>query len=210
MRSTYKKLLVINGSLGGKTGNTFSIFSAQLDIYLQKNKDVKCTIIHLCDDQKNFASPLFWKKNLLKHDAIFVMTGTYWDSWSSHLQRFLETTTSLECDECFFGKPIGALVSMHSVGGKEVLSRLLGVFSTQGYLIAPQTSLVISLATEMAIKIEKDLRKKNFSDDFWNQNEIPEILQRLMAYSASLPKEVKPWAVDKKDPKRQWAKLLNH
>lgn len=204
-----KKLLVINGALGGKKGNTFFIFENQLKEYLKRNKNVKASILHLSENKKDYSTIGFWKKTLATHDAVFVLTGTYWDSWSSHLQRFLEVTTALECDPAYFGKPIGAFVSMHSVGGKEVLSRLLGVFSTQGYLIPPQTSLTLSLATEMAIRLEKNTQKKNFSDDFWSREEIPAILSRLMAYTSAVPIGVSPWEVDKKDPKRQWAKLLN-
>ncbi len=208
-----QKLLIINGGLGGKDGNTFLIFSKQLKIFLAQNNNIKSSVIHLKDfAKKSLSSNLeikFWKENLNNHDAIFILTGTYWDSWSSYLQRFLEVTTSLECDKCYYGKPVGVLVTMHSVGGKEVLSRLQGVFSTQGYLIPPQSSLVISLASEMALELEKKSKKNNFSGDFWSQSEIPEVLARLMAYTSSTPKAISAWEVDKKDPKRIWAKLLN-
>ena len=203
------KLLIINASLGGKNGNSFKLFEPALKTFRKNNPKTKVTILHLGDNKKQYQSISFWKKVLQEHHAYFVLSGTYWDSWSSHLQNFLELTTPLECDPCFFGKPIGALISMHSVGGKEVLSRLLGVFSTQGYLIAPQTSLVLSLASELALELEKKSQLKNFSDDFWSKDEIPDILERLMSYAACRPKNIKPWAVDKKDPRRIWAKLLN-
>lgn len=203
------KLLILDANLGGKKGNTFQLFSPKLNHFLSKHKNIKATIFHLSDEKKSYSQVTFWKKTFSAHDAVFILTGTYWDSWSSHLQRFLEITTELECDHSFFGKPVGAMVSMHSVGGKEVLSRLQGVLSTQGYLVPPQTSLVISLATEMALLLEKKTKKKNFSADFWSTDEIPEILWRLIAYAQLKPMGVRPWEVDKKDPKRQWAKLLN-
>lgn len=202
------KLLILDASLGGKKGNTFQLFSPQLNHFLTQHKSIKATTIHLNDEKKSYSKATFWRKTFSAHDAIFILTGTYWDSWSSHLQRFLEITTELECDPCYFGKPVGAMVSMHSVGGKEVLSRLQGVLSTQGYLVPPQTSLVISLASEMALLLEKKTKKKNFSADFWSTEEIPEILFRLISYAQLLPVGVRAWEVDKKDPKRKWAKLL--
>lgn len=205
------KLLIIDGSLGGKKGNTFSIFSSQLKTFKRQNPQVKVTIIHLNEifitKNKSFNSPNFWKKTLQSHHAYFFLCGTYWDSWSSYLQAFLEVTTALECDSSFFGKPAGALITMHSVGGKEVLSRLQGVLSTQGYLIPPQSSLTISLASELALKYEKMLPKKNYHDDFWSKDELCPILERLICFCNITPKTVTPWEIDRHDPKRLWINL---
>ena len=63
-------------------------------------------------------------------EAVLFVTGTYWDSWGSPLQKFLEDHAYLETSPVLMGKPAGAIVLQHFCGGKAVLSRLQGVLST--------------------------------------------------------------------------------
>lgn len=69
---------------------------------------------------------------LAEASGFVFVTGTYWDGWSSHLQRFLEEATHTEATSLWLGKPASVWVTAHSVGGKGVLSRLQGVLSSSG------------------------------------------------------------------------------
>ena len=89
---------------------------------------------------------------LEKSQGFVFVTGTYWDSWGSPLQKFLENVTDLEGSPAFLGKPAIVMVLNHSVGGKGVLSRLQGVLSTLGCLIPPMSGIVYSWVTEQLLK----------------------------------------------------------
>ncbi len=189
------KTLIINASLGGDQGNSMNFLPPE--IFLNPT-----TIIGLSElselTQEEYINLFLNLFN--EHDHVLFISGTYWDSWSSHLQYFLETITPLEAHPCLFGKPAGVLITMHSVGGKEVMSRLQGVLSTYGFLIPPHSGLVLSLATELARQSQSE-----FQDDFWSKEEIPLIIENLSAYS-KLSTKAKPWSVDHKDPTRVWNK----
>lgn len=83
-------------------------------------------------------------------------TGTYWDSWSSKLQRMLEEMTLADEHYCMFGKPAAVLVTEHSMGGKGIVSRLQGVLSVLGVLIPPMTGFLYSMTTHEALKVMTD------------------------------------------------------
>lgn len=126
------------------------------------------------------------------------MTGTYWDSWGSPLQKFLEDFTDYEVRESILGKPAGVITLMHSVGGKEVLSRLQGVLSSMGFLIPPLTGMTCSLATEIAAK-----KNPQHAKDFWTLGDLEIVLQNIRA-AAELEKPWSAWPVDRKNYKARW------
>jgi hypothetical protein len=64
----------------------------------------------------------------------------------------LEWVTPWEGSPDILGKPVGVVVSAHSVGAKGVLSRLQGVLSCIGLLIPPMSGMVITMASEMALE----------------------------------------------------------
>lgn len=198
---TKTKLLIINAALNGNHGNTFQCFKkiepllndhCELQILELKNLN------HL--DSKDYQEVIAQK--IKASDALYFMTGTYWDSWSSYLQRFLEESTFLEATATLFAKPAGVFTTMHSVSGKEVMSRLQGVLSSQGYLIPPHSSLTISLASELARKTES-----SFQDDFWSTDEILHTIKNVLSYACQ-PTKASAWSVDHKDPKRLWITLV--
>ncbi len=193
-----KKILHLIASLEGKAGNTYKLIG-DLKNSLPAGFEIK--EIELLSLSKLTSAD--YKTKILEIftdiDALVISTGTYWDSWSSHLQRFLEESTFLEASPLVFSKPASIIVSMHTVGGKEMLSRLQGVLSTQGYLIPPQSSLVLSYLAE------KNLNDNDsFADDFWTKKEIPLIMKNLCAF-IDIKTTATPWEVDQKDPKRVWA-----
>lgn len=189
-----KNILILNGSPQGKNGNC-----AQLIAGLQKklNKKSHVEVVHL-KQHKSF-SPLI--KKIEKADGFIFVTGTYWDSWGSSLQWFLEQITVLEGRPALMGKPVATFVLMHSVGGKSVLSRLQGVLSTMGLIIPPMSGMVYSLVNQIALK-----SKSRHASDFWQLDDIDLILQNLILASEN-PLPWRGWPVDKKNFKRRWLSL---
>jgi NAD(P)H-dependent FMN reductase len=186
------KLLILNGSPQGAAGNC-----AVLIRKIKKNfPHVQATSVDL---QRSGFSPTLRKK-IKAAEALLFITGTYWDSWGSPLQKFLEEATLLEAHPDILGKPAGVVVLMHSVGGKGVLSRLQGLLSSFGFLLPPLTGMVLSLVGQLALT-----RKSTQAEDFWNLQDLGVILKNLelatknrWAWAA--------WPVDRKNFKKTWLK----
>jgi hypothetical protein len=95
-----------------------------------------------------------------------------------------------------------AVVTMHSVGGKEVLSRLQGVLSTLGLLIPPMSAMTYSLAGHVAARSD-DPAYASFRDDFWQQEDL-EVIGHNLLEAASGGRSWKSWNVDRTDAARLW------
>lgn len=188
-----KKLLILNGSPSGKNGNC-AVFIKSLQKYIGKSATLD--VVHLA--QTNYGSSLI--KKIEQSSAMIFITGTYWDSWGSPLQRCLEQMTELEASPALMGKPCAVFVLMHSVGGKSILSRLQGVLSTMGFLIPPMSGMVYSLVSDIALK-----SKSTHAEDFWQMEDAELILENLMKAS-DLQVSWTCWPVDKKNPRRKWLK----
>lgn len=187
-----KTLLIINGSPSGSRGNCAKLIS-----HYKNLSAFKCRIIHLAKEPRLSSS---FRKSLLSADACLFVSGTYWDSWGSPLQKFIEDLTPLEGHPLLVGKPAGVAVLMHSVGGKEVLSRLQGVLNTFGFLIPPMSGFTYSLVSEIALK-----SKSTHQKDFWSLDDLQIIDENLLKATA-LNVKWSQWPVDKKDPRRLWLK----
>ena len=156
-------ILLLDGSLGAPDGNT-SRLAQQLSDCLRPAMDVRHHTL-----RESLPS-----ESLLREAKAFVfVTGTYWDSWGSPLQRFLEDSTRFEGSDLWLGKPAAILVTMHSVGGKEILSRLQGVLSSLGLLIPPMSGMVYSLANHLALRAGGD-------EDFWRPDDLKIIAHNLL------------------------------
>ena len=116
------------------------------------------------------------------------------------MQYFLESVTEFEASDIFMGKPAAVMITMHSVGGKSVLSRLQGVLNTLGMMIPPMTGIVYSLAGQLALETES-----TFAEDFWSLDDVDVIAHNLLT-AINNESTYKPWPVDHKDPKRLWVK----
>src|SRR3954462_12604070 len=128
-------ILILDSSLNGTTGNTSVLLDRAASCFRRKAAVIRFA----------WGAPSQWsdvEPLLMKADALVVGTGTHWDSWSHHLQRFLEEATPSEGTSLWLGKPVAVIVTMHSVGGKGVVSRLQGVLNTFGCLIPPMSGLV--------------------------------------------------------------------
>lgn len=188
-----KTILILNGSPSGEKGN-----SNRLIKIIQKNlpTSLKAKVIHLSKVKKT--SSLY--KDIAQASGFIFVTGTYWDSWGSPLQKFLEEATDLEGTESFVGKPSAVFVLNHSVGGKAVLSRLQGVLSTFGCLIPPMSGMVYSLVTSLALK--NSLSKK-YKDDFWSLDDMSMILENF-ELALNIKTKWKSWLVDRKNFRKNW------
>ena len=189
-----KKILVLNGSPSGKKGNSAKFIRDVLK-NSHVNKHAQFEVVHLNDSP--YSKSL--RKSMSAADAFVFVTGTYWDSWGSPLQKLLEDMTELEGDATFMGKPAAVCVLMHSVGGKGILSRLQGVLSTFGCLIPPMSGMVYSLVSDIALSS----KKSTHSADFWQKEDADLILQNLLL-ATELNVKWAEWSFDKKNPKRLW------
>ncbi len=187
-----KRILVINGSPQGKSGNCRKWISL---VEKQAPKLLQFDVVHL-SEKKSLKSTIAKFK---KSDGVIFVTGTYWDSWGSPMQRLLEEMTDLEGRAEILGKPCAVFVLMHSVGGKSVLSRLQGVLSTMGFLIPPMSGMTYSLASHLAMKKSRSAHQ----DDFWEMDDVGRILQN---FSLALDVQVqwKSWPVDRKNFRKLW------
>lgn len=185
------RILIFNGSPNGTKSN-----SARWVRLLEKELQGKasCQVVTLAT--KGVSSSLL--KAMKEADGFIFVTGTYWDSWGSPLQKFFEDITEFEASPAFVGKPVSVFVLMHSVGGKAVLSRLQGVLSTFGFLIPPMSGMVYSLVSDIALKT-----KSSFAKDFWQKGDVALILQNFLT-ACDLKVTWASWPVDKKDPRRRW------
>lgn len=187
------RIAVINGSLGGKSGNTGRILALLLEMLISGSE---LREIHL---SPGFPNPRGLEETLAWAQGFVFASGTYWDSWGSPLQRFFEETTDFEAGEHWLGKPACTLVTMHSVGGKEVLSRLQGVLSTLGCQIPPMSGMIYSLANHLALRGQPS----EFHADLWQLGDLGVLAHNLVT---ALEKRTdwKAWPVDTSDPKRRW------
>lgn len=187
-------ILIINGSLGGKDGNTSVLIKTAINNLSKYTGNIKT--IHLEDKPSDLESILSWA------DGFIFTSGTYWDSWGSPMQNFLEQTTKYEASNLFLFKPASVMITMHSVGGKEVLSRLQGVLNSIGMAIPPMSGLVYSLATHLVLNADGS-KEDSFNEDFWSLDDVEVTTHNLVA-SLNGKNDFKAWPVDRKDPKRRW------
>lgn len=146
---TAKKILIINGSLRGTTGNSAAVAIAAVKIL---EHDLQQAV-----KQLTLAAPLPSVREvydlLVDCDAFLVISGVYWNNWSSPLQRFIEVMTAFENTPAFFGKPVACAVTMDSVGGIEVTARLQAVFGGLGCWSPPCSTLVLSRTGQEAMTV---------------------------------------------------------
>lgn len=191
------KTLILNGSLGGATGNT-GLLIHHLKSKLESNSD-SCDVIHLASEESRSK---LTRAFLSSFDAYVFATGTYWDSWGSPLQKFLEDQTSLEGDDAWAGKPAAVLVTMHSVGGKSISSRLQGVLNSFGLFIPPMAAMVYSLANQEALTTGGD-----HEADLWCVEDLDVLAHNLKIAAHQKSLNYICWPVDRSDPRRVWLKL---
>jgi hypothetical protein len=173
------RITIVNGSLGGRTGNTSRLISKIKKILLKKEESLKIKIIHL--------SPHFdWVKTrsaFKNSDAFIFCSGTYWDSWGSPMQLLFEKMTQIEGKKHLLGKPAAVVVTMHSVGGKELVSKMAGVLCSMGCVIPPFCGFAYSYADHVAHKSRNSEKSKKLLDDVWSIDDLSALLHNLLSYA---------------------------
>ena len=191
-----KKIVILNGSLGGDSGNTtFLIDSIQNKI---SKFNISTEVIHLKVLSEDGGVVQELETKLEEADGFIFTSGTYWDSWGSPMQSFLESSTKYEGTKTLLGKPAAVMITMHSVGGKGVLSRLQGVLNTMGIMIPPMTGMVYSLAGKLALETDS-----SFADDFWGLEDLDTLVHNLIT-CLNNEHSYNTLAIDRENPKRVW------
>ncbi len=185
------RLLLFNAALAGENGNTAELLNRAASI-LQPWAQVRRRTLTATT---RYAS---LRRELLAADGFLIGTGTYWDSWSSLLQRFLEEATRDEGQAPWFGKPAGVVVTMHAVGGKQVVSRLQGVLSTFGCLLPPMSGIAYSYANQLALRTREPL-----ADDLWNPADVDVVAWNVLT-AARGKSNYRAWAVDRDHTVGKW------
>jgi len=207
------RILLLNASLAGDTGNTAVALDHMAALLAPQADFARHTLA---------ASPGFMACSdaLAAADAVVIGTGTHWDSWSNHLQRFFEEATPAEGTALWLGKPVACVVTEHSVGGKGVLSRLQGVLVTLGCLIPPMSGLVLSLAAQTASHsavFGPDCASQpgvaNATDatqDFWCADDLAVVTHNLLAATVQLRLALpgwQTWPVDRTGFDQRWIRV---
>ena len=181
-----QRIALIEASLGGARGNS-RVLADRAHAALAGSARIDRLVL------ANRPGFVRHQKALERASGFVFCTGTYWDSWSSHLQRFLEEATPHEATSLWLGKPAIVLVTEHSVGGKGVVSRLSGVLSTFGCLLPPMGGLVISKAAMLA---------RPADPDFFGLPDVDIACANLLAALHRAP--YRAWSVDRRDATRRW------
>lgn len=189
-----KLALLINASPGGSSGNCAHLMQLAAQ-HLQPTLRVQ--EVHLAA-VKSMAS---LEPNLRQADCFLFVTGTYWDSWGSPLQRFLEELTPTEGSDLWLGKPAAVTVLMHSVGGKGVLSRLQGVLNTFGVMIPPMSGLVYSAVNHQVLN--SACKSSPVAQDLWCLEDLEVVCHNLTQATLGT-NQWRAWPVDRKGFEKVW------
>ena len=187
-------LLIINGSVRGPTGDVArALAHARAAAPAAGFDDVDELILTTLETTVEDVAA-----RVTAASAIVFGTGTYWGSWGSSLQRFLEVLTPLEATPALLGKPVGAVITMDSVGGVDVGVRLLGVLAMMGAVVPPLPIVVLSRVAAVAIANLPEDPTTNGVDgalgDVWRTEDIAVMVQNLGA-CLDLAGRFKAWPV---------------
>lgn len=185
------RIFALDGSLAGDGGNS----SALIDVAVEQLRPHAAVERAALASAPGFAAH---RAALAAADALVIATGTYWDSWSSLLQQFLEQATPSEGTPLWLGKPAAVLVTAHAVGGKGVLSRLQGVLATFGALIPPMGGLAITRVGELA-----RAHGGPGCEDIWSVDDVAVVCHNLRACARG-EREFQAWPVGRGDPGERW------
>ena len=163
------RLLLLNGSLRGSTGNTARLLERAARSLPGDWQSDTLSLPEYSGTIEGLAERLF------AADAFLIGSGVYWGSWGSPLQRFLEVMTAYELSPCFLGKPAAAALSADSVGGLDVAQRLLGAFSLLGCVVPPLSTLVVSRVAEAATRADAEA-----NEDVWQVDDLDVVVRNLV------------------------------
>lgn len=193
-----KNLLILNGSIQGSKGNCGLLIKNLKKKYASL---FQISVSHLKSETRHQIT-----KKLMNADCLLLVTGTYWESWGSPMQKFFEDFTDLEATKAFVGKPAGFIVLCHSVGGKSVLSRMQANLNLFGCLLPPFCGMELSLVAQSMLNMD---RKNIHQKDLWHVDDIETILINMQ--TAALGRaDYQAWPVDKKNFRKIWLDFEVH
>ncbi|WP_343670871.1 NAD(P)H-dependent oxidoreductase [Chitinophaga sp.] len=178
------KILILNGSLRGTTGNS-AIIAKQVEDLLGQ----QVVTLTLADKLPTIREVYHLLENC---DGFLVITGVYWNNWSSPLQRFIEVTTAFENTPAFLGKPVACAVTMDSVGGIEVAARLQAVFGGLGCWTPPCSTVVLSRVAQQAIAATAGM-EDDPNEDVWRMDDVKVVLHNLVTAAGMSRDSWKAW-----------------
>jgi hypothetical protein len=191
-------LLLINGSRHHKSGQSYFLVQKIMQEY---HNAWDIDILNLKGDIEKKS----WKEKISNANAYIFLTGTYWDSWGSPLQYFLEEATEWEGTDLWLGKSAAVIVTMHSVGGKAVLSRLQGVLNNFGLSLPPMSGMVLSLAANLAINGQSSECGNVHFPDLWSLKDLDVIMKNLeLSVSVQGLIQYQAWETDKNNFEKPW------
>jgi NAD(P)H-dependent FMN reductase len=174
------QLLLLNGSVRGSTGNTARLLAHAAELLPSGWQGDTLSLAEYSGSVEALVD------RLLAADALLLGSGVYWGSWGSPLQRFLEIISAFELSPCFMGKPVGAALSVDSVGGLDIAQRLLGAFSLMGCVVPPLSTLVLSRVGTAATRADPV-----GNDDVWQIADLDVVVQNLILAQSA---RAVPWA----------------
>jgi NAD(P)H-dependent FMN reductase len=179
------RIVVLDGSLRPSAGNTaralalcVSAFDASIDVDRVALAAYRGSVGEMAS-------------RLRAADGLLVGTGTYWGSWGSPLQQFLELMTPYEATDVFLAKPASVLVTMDSTAGSEVAARLAAMLVCLGCSTPPFGWMALSRAGVALAE-----RAPEASRDVWSHADLPVLAHNLVA-AARAPRPVfQAWTVE--------------
>jgi chromate reductase len=162
------------------------------------DSDIEIQEVHL--SEKSFDA---LETDLREAQAFFILTGTYWDSWGSPLQKFLEDATPTEGTATWLSKPAAVFVTAHAVGAKGVLSRLQGVLNTLGCVLPPMSGWVYTLAQQEALKQKAQSPYSESLSDLWSFQDWDIIIENILVTAKSASR-YRSWPVDRSHFRDRW------
>lgn len=199
------KILFIDGSLGGKNGNTAQALKVLQKAISTNDSTAEFKSVFLADEKEDSLSASNLEEVLSWADALVFSSGTYWDSWGSPLQKFFEAVTPLEGHGCWAGKPAALVTTMHSVGGKEILNRLHGVLNSLGLFVPPMCGFTYSFSNQAALSHPD---KTGLAEDLWRLSDL-EIVASNLLLATRHKVQFATWPIDRGDAKRLWLKSIS-
>lgn len=187
-----KSVLILNGGRSGRDGNSAVIAARSMQLLEDR---VSCHL-HTLAERPSFRDV---EGALRGADGLVIVSGTYWDSWSSVLQAFLEEATCSEATSLWLGKPCAIVITAHAVGGKGVLSRLQGVMNTFGAYVPPMAGMVYTAANQAALGSTSD----RLVDDLWCLSDL-EIVCHNLVEAVVGTQQWRSWTVDRTRLAERW------
>lgn len=187
-----KRVLIVNGALGGPYGNT-----AELLALAEEALSPAHAIEHLDLSRHPHLDRVL--EAVARADGFVFGTGTYWDSWSSHLQRFLEETAHTEGSLLWVGKPGAIIATAHAVGAKGIISRLMGVLNVYGLMFPPMAGLGVTYVNQVAYPAASD----HLRNELWTPADVSTVCHNL-AEALAGTSQWKQWPTNSGRYGEQW------